>query len=112
MNRLTKPKAQMLFGIARNPFAAGGTPAERAWFIGVAFVAKLAPTLWQIQDDGSCLSAAQVSAQSQERIESSDRWLERMAPLLDLSGPRKQTPSSPTHGRFPSHALQHHGALA
>lgn len=40
MNRLTKPKAQMLFGIARKPVGAGRPSADLAFFIGVAFVAK------------------------------------------------------------------------
>ena len=51
MNRLTKPKAQMLFGIARKPVGAGRPSADLAFFIGVAFVANTSPTLWQKGDE-------------------------------------------------------------
>ena len=39
MNRLTNPKAHMLFGIPRKPVGAGCPSADLAFSIGVAFVA-------------------------------------------------------------------------
>ena len=44
MNRLTKPKAQMLPGIARKPVGAGRGSADWAFFIGVALVARYTST--------------------------------------------------------------------
>jgi hypothetical protein len=44
MNRLTKPKAQMLRGIARKPVEADRGSADWAFFIGVALVAKYTST--------------------------------------------------------------------
>ena len=42
MNRLTKPRAQMLFGIARKPARPGRLSGDLAVFIGVVFGAGYA----------------------------------------------------------------------
>lgn len=42
MNKLTKPKAQMVFGMARKPVRAGRLSGDLAFFIGVVFGAGYA----------------------------------------------------------------------
>ena len=44
MNRLTKPNAQMLLGIARKPVGADRPSADWAFFIGVALAARYTST--------------------------------------------------------------------